>query len=222
MSQSGSPPTESDSYPRENFWGEDADGTDTDDQDREYGHAHRFSDGTSKTEWLAHEILRQSGTIICGRTAFGDPHAPQLAIALAWLDGDEEFAEGHDPDALHDANAPLELSEPRHRLPEQASDDSRAVVGSANGRHRSRVCDEHGYLAGEDTSAVIKDRQTEEFLLVVDSVLTQAARAGGEEPLHSERRELSQRARKMKQSGEYRDVEILETILDDLLHPHDN
>jgi hypothetical protein len=221
MSQSGTPPTsDSAGYPRENWWGDDLDGTDDDEHpDRDHGTAHRFTEGTSKTEWLAYAILRQSGALICGRTAFGAPYAPQLAIAIAATFGDEEWAESHDPEALHHERHPVELSEPAHRLPEQASDDSRAVIASANGRHRSRVCEETGYLAGEDTSAVIKDRPTEEFLLVVDSVLVEAARADGKELLASERDELRDRARRMKQSGQYRDVAILETILDGILNP---
>lgn len=220
----------SDGYARHDWWG---DGTETDTTTtqpgdrgardfattRDAGSAHEFTEGTHKAEWLAHKILKESGTLICARTLLDDPYAPRSAVLIGWLEGAPTDAVTGDPGALHDQRGEVALTEPVVRLPAQASDGSRAVVAAANGRHRARVNDASGYIAGEGTGALIQDRPAGEFMDVIEDLLARAAFELGASA--SERRALRERARRLKRSGEWRDVDIVEAILDDLLEPTD-
>lgn len=180
---------------RENYWGEDlsSDTSDHEDPDRDYGHAHRFKPPQNRNALLAHKLLRDSATMYCAETLYGDPD---------------------DPWALHSENEAVELTDPEHHVPKGAS----STFGSAEAgqyRHRARVNEEAGYLSGPEgtTSVVIADRPTDEFLDVVESAIRVF------DPRPSVECEVRDRAGALKAAGEMRDVDVMERVVGWLREP---
>jgi len=187
--------SESDSYPRHNFWGEEdansdaADGVD----DR--------ADPNDPNALIAHELLLDTATMLCKTTLLEEPwNGGRLAEAIALvLDDDPNFDGRHEQ--MHRENGEVELSEPCIRPPTETVRDQ---------RHRKRMNEEMGYITGgETTGVIIQDRPLEEFMSVVHIWLE--GRRG--ELLDREKREARQLAARLKQQGEMRDVDVLTKVV---------
>jgi|GEM_PF-1699684 hypothetical protein len=129
------------------WWGEEAGLPQPDSDDRD----HADHGGTSKAEWIAHQLVKASApAILSGAALFGDP--------------DEEFA-------THDANVEVELTEPQEYVaPSTLSVDGEAERELYGDHRRVRVDEDHGYLGG----VVLADRSKHEFLGLVEIVLAMA------------------------------------------------
>ena len=197
---------------RENFWGDDLSTDDDpnhdDDPDRDYGLHHRFKPPQDKDAILAHRLLRESATMLCGETLRSAPYnGGRLAELVAWC-FDEECIDGRG-DAMHHAVEQVELTDPQEHIPRAASAEF-GTSDSGQFRHRSRVNEETGYLSGHggSTHVVIADRPTEEFMAVVDAAIQHF------DPLTREARQIRNRAKSMKcdPSGKH-DTEIMRAVV---------
>jgi len=187
--------SESDSYPRHNFWGEEDSNSDADDgvDDR--------ADPNDPNALIAHELLLDTATMLCKTTLLEKPwNGGRLAEAIALvLDDDPDFDGRHEQ--MHRKNGEVELSEPCIRPPTETVRDQ---------RHRKRMNEEMGYITGgETTGVIIQDRPLEEFMSVVHIWLE--GRRG--ELLDREKREARQMAARLKQQGEMRDVDVLTKVV---------
>jgi len=131
---------------RGNWWGEEA-GLPQPDGDR--GHADHG--GTSRAEWIAHQLVKESApAILSGTALFGDPD---------------------DPLATHDANIEVELTEPQEYVPPSTLDTEGEPERELYGDHRRvRVDEQHGYLGG----VVLADRSKHAFMSLVEIVVAMA------------------------------------------------
>jgi len=133
---------------RENWWGEEAGLPQADDDDDR-----EFPDhgGTSRAEWLAHQLVKDSApAILSGVALFGDP--------------EEEYA-------THDANVKVELSDPQVYVEPSTLDADGKPERELYGNHRRvRIDEVHGYLGG----VVLADRSKHEFLRLVEIVAAMA------------------------------------------------
>ena len=194
---------EADWFQARDYYGhDDADGDG--DGDGEDTSGHRNYGTTSKADWLAHQLLRRTGRLLCATTLFAPPDRGVEPL-FAWLFDDELVA--HDPDAMHHENAEIELTDPIVRLGRIAGEEF-GTAEYTQQRHRRRVNLEYGYLSGgESTGVIIADRPMDAFLEVVDIYLEIKS-------LDFERTaELRELARREKQAGERRDVDILARVI---------
>lgn len=202
----------SETYPRENWWGEATSHNSQDDTDVEAGD-YGVGDGPENNpgvagtwhpnandpnEIIAFKLLRDTGTMLCAATLFGDPDRGWSAHAAA--EG-IEFTPGHDPAAHHTENREVELSEPAVRPPTETVRDQ---------RHRVRVNEEVGYLTGgHSTAVVMKDRSLEEFIAVVNLWL-EGRNTDVPDGIKRDARDLAYRR---KREGKTRDVDVLSEIV---------
>jgi len=132
---------------RGNWWGDEAGLPQPADDD------HEFQDhgGTSRAEWIAHQLVKESApAILSGTALFGDPD---------------------DPLATHDANVEVELTDPQVYVPSSTLDAEGEPERELYGDHRRvRVDEQHGYLGG----VVLADRSTHEFMSLVEIVVAMA------------------------------------------------
>jgi hypothetical protein len=146
-------------------------------------------DPNDPAEIVAHQILRETGTLLCATQLYEPPwNGGRTAELFAWLFEDELIDGGEG--ALHRENRPVELSDPSIKLPKQTPGD-RPDTGCE--RYRRRVNPETGYInGGESTAIVIQRRPCDEFMAVVDEYL-------GLQPLFDrEIEDLRQYARRLK------------------------
>ena len=190
-------------YRRDNWWGDN----DVDD-DRGTGHdPEEFEYRRERAEWVAHDILKQTGELVCPIALNGDPD--RMAALFEWLERGEART-GHNPDALHTDNRKVEISEPDVFVPLETSTEygGRPLVYGQR-PHRTRHNPEHGYIVGPQ----ILDRPTDEFLEIVYLVLDHLENAVG---LTADEREVLERdARRLKESGDRGDEDVLATIIHD-------
>ena len=206
--------TESDGYPRGNFWGEMTDYDDQPDQDAgDYGvgdgpESNPGPGGTWKpdpndpNEIIAHQLLRDTARMLCSETLFAAPALPggRTQQLFAWLFDDDCLE--HDPGAHHHAKREVELTEPRVRPPMETVRDQ---------RHRVRINDEIGYLTGgHSTGVVLQDRRLEELIAVINLWLT-----GRQTDVpDSIKQDARDRAYRQKREGDKRDVEIVADVVE--------
>ncbi|NHX37865.1 MULTISPECIES: hypothetical protein [Halolamina] len=133
---------------RGNWWGEEAGLPQSDDAD-DRGHADHG--GTSRAEWIAHQLVKESApAILSGTALFGDP--------------DEEYA-------THDANVEVELTDPEVYVAPSTLDAEGEPERELYADHRRvRVDEQHGYLGG----VVLADRSKHEFMAQVEIVVAMA------------------------------------------------
>lgn len=171
---------------RENWWG-DYDAT----RDKQDG-GHEEVDGTSKLDWLAHQLLKNGGDANCysATTLYEDPD--------------------HDG-ALHDENHEVEMSSPECRIPLTVDRDFRSLDYSVI-PHQLRYDTEYGYVGG----VVIGDRPMDSFMRVVDDVLDHCQAHDKIALSDSQREELRGRAKRLKEAGRHRDVDVMRLVLEAL------
>jgi len=174
----------------------------------EWGHAHSPTTGTDKHAWLAFKILKQTGRVLCATTLFAPPDRPDVAPwtpALSLIFDDEPLDIEHDPDAIHERNREVELTDSEVVVPKSAPEQ---WGGVAYAGYSGRTNPETGYLSGgESTGCVIADRPLPEFMHVVETVL---ALAQLPPQRHEETRAY---AEQLKREGELRDRDILARVL---------
>lgn len=212
MSQSDDSPAPAVQYAPENWWydqlGEHPGYQDDDaDPDRDYGQAHSFLPGKTYEEYVAHDILRRTGRLLCATTLLDPPDLPggRMRQLFAWLFEDEHLE--HDPTAMHHANAEVELSDPEVRVAKSAPGEW-GFTDYRQSRHRKRVADESGYISGgESTGVLIADRPLPAFMDIVDVVLALSNLPPKQQT------EVRQFARSAKQAGDEKDVDILAKVL---------
>ena len=178
-------------------------GDQDDDRDGDGSH-HRDYGATSKADWLAHQLLRRTGRLLCATTLFGTPDRG-LEPLFAWLYDDDLV--DHDPLAMHHENGEVELTDPIVRLGRVGGEEFGTTEYTSE-RYQKRVNPEHGYISGgESTGVIIGDRPTAAFLEVVDIYLDVKDIEWGRA---AELRELAERE---KEAGERRDVDILSRVI---------
>jgi hypothetical protein len=192
----------------ETEWYDQTGANDTESADEpDYGPHHDEYGGTSRAEWVAHGILRETARLLCARTALEDPYAGgDLAEAVALVLDDDP---GHDGrgDELHVDNHEVELSDPTMVLGRTAG-EGWGIREYGQFRRRRRVNPETGYVSGgESTGVLIADRPLPEFMAVVDLVLMSNV-TGPDEAT-----EIREWARSEKCEGQQRDVDILSGVL---------
>jgi hypothetical protein len=180
---------------------------DSDDENAEHGPHHREYGGTSRAEWIAHGILRETARLLCARTALEEPWAGgDLAEAVALVLDDDS---GHDGRAseTHTENREVELSDPTMVLGRSAG-AGWGIREYGQYRRRRRINPETGYISGgESTGVLIADRPLPAFMAVVNLVLMSNV-TGPDEAT-----EIRAWARAEKQAGQQRDVDILSGVL---------
>jgi len=133
---------------RENFWGEEAGlPQPDDDDDREFpDHG-----GTSRAEWIAHQLVKESApAILSGTALFGNPD---------------------DPLATHDANVEVEMTAPAVYVePSELEEENEVSRPLYEDHRRKRYDPEHGYIGG----VVLADRPKHQFLALVEIVVAMA------------------------------------------------
>lgn len=191
---------ESEWFEQREYYGYD-DADEDDDRDRG-GHCNYGT--TSKADWLAHQLLRRTGRLLCSTALFAPPDRGVEPL-FAWLFDDEEI--DHDPDAMHHENAEIELTEPIVRLGNIAGKEFGTTEYTSE-RYQKRVNPEHGYISGgESTGVIIADRPKAAFLEVVDIYLAM------KDLKWSRAEQLREYAEAEKLSGEARDVDILASVI---------
>lgn len=132
---------------RSDWWGEEAGLPQSEDEQREFGD----HGGTSRAEWIAHQLVKESApAILSGAALFGDP--------------DEEFA-------THETKTKVELTDPQvHVAPSTLEADGEPERELYGDHRRVRVDEEHGYLGG----VVLADRPKHEFMGLVEIVVAMA------------------------------------------------
>lgn len=168
--------------------------------------------GVSKSEHLAHRLMRSAAPLLCAATLFGTPDRgfePHTAAEGITVTPD------HDPDATHHEREEVELSDPEVRVPrEMPAQWGHADFGQRLRRVRQNP--ENGYLSGgESTVIYIADVSYEEFASLVEIYLACKQLPPKQE---SKYREF---ALKQKRAGDQRDVDILETLIAAVETPHD-
>lgn len=155
-------------------------------------------DPNKPPEIIAHKLLVEEATILCKTTLLESPDRGwQPHMDAEGIDA----APGHDPWAMHRENTERELSDPKIRPPSETVRDQ---------RHRKRVEEFAGYISNAETTACwIQDRPEEEFLQIVREWLGAC---------HGDLREWKRKqvmdfSRRLKCSGDLRDVHALERIV---------
>ncbi|EMA45245.1 hypothetical protein [Halobiforma nitratireducens] len=194
-------------YRRDDWWGDN----DVDD-DRATGHdPEDFEYKRERAEYVAHSILRQTGTLVCPIALNAEPD--RLASLFEWLETGEAET-GHDPTAIHQEQQKVELTEPEVYVPLQTTREFGGKPREYGQRpKRSRYNPEHGYIVGPQ----ILDRPEEEFMQIVEYVLDHMVADDDIGLSQAERDRLEHDARRLKQNGDYRDTDALATILEDAL-----
>lgn len=198
---------------RENFWGQVSSTGDTEESTAE-SHSDTGkmdSVGTTKAEYLAHSILKESGTILCP-TALKDPANREYPAMFEWLFQDACLLD-HDPEAIHKEQQAIEITDPELYIPREFPDGF-APMESGQYRHRRRYNTEHGYVS---FGGIIANRPTDEFMEVIDTLLDFVVRRDEIALQESKAKKYRRDAIRMKSKGEMHDVSILETILADVL-----
>jgi hypothetical protein len=197
----------------DDWWGGEpaapaVDNGDDDDSD-EWGPHHTDYEGINDpAKIIAHRLLKETASLICATTLFADPYnGGELAEAMAFV-FDGETIDGHG-DAMHLRNEPVPLSDPELHVPRDAS-DTFGTRTFGQKRHRRRVNERTGYVSGgESTGVVIQDRSLEAFISVVNLWLESHPAQLSD----AEKQEARQTAYRLKQSGDYRDVDALATVV---------
>jgi len=165
-------------------------------------------DPNDPAEIVAHQILRETGTLVCARTLYEPAwNGGRMAECFAWLFEDELIDGGQE--ALHHENRAVPLTDPAVKLPKRTAGD-RPDTGCE--RYRRRYNPETGYLnGGETTASVLQRRPCEEFMEVVDEYL-------GLQPFFDDEIEdLRQYARRLKGQQHHNgmnDEEILSRVIE--------
>jgi hypothetical protein len=201
-------------YATHNWFGDDDDPDEEayddpeDNPDRNPGvGGHWRPDPNDPAEIVAHQVLRETGTMVCATTLYDPPwRGGRMAELFAWLFEDELIDGGEG--AMHRENRPVELTDPDIKLPKRTP-GTRPDAGCE--RHRRRYNPETGYInGGETTASVIQRRPCEEFMEVVDEYL-------GIQPLFGDEVEdLREYARRLKGQQHHNgmdDEEILSRVI---------
>ena len=209
MSQSQS---HSETYPRENWWGDATSHDEPDEGDSAAGdngvgdgpNANPGPGGTwspdpnDPNEIIAFRLLRDTGTMLCAATLFGDPdrgwgsHLEAEGI---------QYAPGHDSLAMHHERREVELPDPAARPPTETVRDQ---------RHRVRVNEETGYMTGgHSTAVVLQDRSLSEFIAVLNLWLEGRCQFVPD----SIKRDARDLAYRRKRAGDTRDVDVLTEVV---------
>ena len=204
--------SQSQTYPRENWWGdatsydepaeEDSDAGDYgvgDGPIQNPGPAGTWhADPNDSNEIIAHRLLRDSGRMLCAATLYGDPdrgwdsHLEAEGI---------QHAPGHNPLAMHHEQRAVELPDPGVRPPTETVRDQ---------RHRVRVNDETGYMTGgHSTAVVLQDRSLSEFIAVLNLWL-EGRNQFVPDSIKRDARDLAYRR---KREGDSRDVDVLTEVV---------
>lgn len=194
-------------YATHDWWGEN----DVED-DQTTGHdPDEFEYKRERAEWVAHDILKQTGTLVCPIALNAEPD--RMASLFEWLETGEAKT-GHDPGSIHTENKRVELTEPEVFVPLQTREEYGGKTKEYGQRpSRSRYNPEHGYIVGPQ----ILDRSTEEFMDIVELVLGHMVADTDIGLSERERDRLERDARRLKESGDRRDTDVLATILEDAL-----
>lgn len=182
--ETNSRPTDGAAYSPHNWWG-DQDTDDTDDG------SDTGIEGTSRADFVAHALLKQSATLLCGET---------LQELDRWAAGDL----GHEP--VPDV---VTLGDPDAYPPYE-------TVGK--NRHARRVNAATGRMNwAESTFVVIADRPEPEFLAVVDEALENI---DGLDIPPRQQAEIRERAQRMKRHADaLRDTDIMRQVVTWIDHP---
>lgn len=218
----GAPATENASpYPRENYFddtgGEDGrtnerettcdDSERSGQPNRDWGIHHRFKEFDVE-EVIAHRILRETATMLCAETLWGEPYNGGRLAELWALVFDDEVIDGRG-DKLHITNKEVQLSEPLFPLPKRAS-ETFGTRDYGQYRHRARKNPETGYLSmGETTGVVIQDQPEDQFLDTVRNWLV--GRCG--DLSRQEQHEILQYAKRLKRGGDLRDKDVMTKVV---------
>lgn len=158
---------------RGDWWGDTdesnrdpAEGTTPKERNRDWGTHHRFKSPQDRDAIVAFDLLRKSGTILCGEQL----HIPSwqggdLAEAIALvLDDDPDFDGYGDSLPISYENKQVELTEPSIRPPSE-------MVGEQ--RHRKRYNPETGAISGTKlgTWCELKDRPAKELFDIVETAI---------------------------------------------------
>lgn len=172
-------PADGAAYSPTNWWGE-VDEADTPADDESVDLA-----GTSRASFVAHALLKESGTLLCGQT---------LTDIERWSTQDID-------------------SEPADELvtlSESVAYPPYANVGK--NQHALRVNDATGYMNWtEDTWVVIADRPTSQFMAVVDEALNNITNV--DLPPHQREQIRSHALRMKRDEDDLRDVEIMRHVV---------
>lgn len=203
-------------YPRDNYFddlgGDVDDGFDSEQKseqpDRDWGVHHRFKHYDVE-EVIAHRILRESATMLCAETLWGDPYNGGRLAELWALVFEDEVIDGQGW-KLHVENEEVELTDPLYPLPKRAS-DTFGTRDYGQYRHRARKSPDTGYLTmGETTGVVIQDQSEEDFLDTVRNWLV----GRGSDLTDNQRDDVMQYARRLKRGGDLRDTDIMTKVVE--------
>jgi len=227
MSESQTHSVDTDASPalgaRTNFFDTEADDYDESDDetptgprrtdvDRDWGDRHTFVTGTTKAEYVAHSLLKQSATILCPVTLHAPPDRGKEPL-FEFLFGDGDSDLDHDPDALHTERKPVVLSDPELHVP-KSFPDGFAPEESGQYRFRRRYNEEYGYVT---FGGKIANRPTDEFMEVVDNLLDWLV-GQDDNPIDRETADgIRDGAYHLKIDGQKDDVDIMEEVIEDVL-----
>ncbi|ELZ96599.1 hypothetical protein [Haloferax sulfurifontis] len=172
----------------------DTGGDDEDDEpERDWGHHHDEKQGTTRAEWVAHNLLKESAKLFCPVTKHEENRLEQMTNPEVYVERSVVFVDrGLDDDAGASA------------------DELEGRVMYADHR-RYRVSERSGHISGP----LIGDQPKAEFLDVVDQVLDYAqadVRYSLREQTASRIRSLAC-AYKSAQSRRKPDVKIMEEVV---------
>lgn len=198
---------------RDDWWGEDRDGSD--DQEPTAGHDTRMEGRPpgyeeDLAEWKAHQILKHDAELVCPIAKFSPPDRG-LEPLFAWLFDGDHLA--HDPGALHHEHCEHPVTDPVVRPPKIHDRGDGRFLAYRQERRRCRLNSETGYVSGP----YICDQSLPGFMESVRDWLGFVSISKG----LSEREvdELRRDARRMKQQGDRRDVDILKVLIRDIISP---
>jgi len=198
-------------YSRENYFSSIAGEYDTERSPQDPStHEHskqQSSSGTEKNEWIAKGILRDGATFICPIVLHEDPNQCPVECETYIETGDCD----HESLSLHDENWEVELSDPIAFPPSCGGSqiEQTHMQRKAPSTNRWRVNTEYGYLV---FGGILQDRPAEEFLEIVDDIIRSMDRT----ILGRDLQEARDLARRLKQSGDHSDVDIMERVVQKL------
>lgn len=169
----------------EDWWYESESNSESDEDDADR-HGHAELSGTSRAEYVAHNILKRGATLL-------DPIS---------INEEPTDADLHEPGERVPVTDPCEYVPKRHEG-EYASTDYGAYS------KRWRVSEKYGYLC---RGPVIADRPSEDLLAIVELVLDLAASIGRPVP-DQEREAIRDRAERMKRDSGAHDVTIMAEVV---------
>ena len=207
---------------REDWWYDDLHGdTDIDTEPLAIGEVDR-PDPNNPAGIIAHAILRETATILCGESLDGEPYLDnvgdlahdqrKVAEAFAALDG-ERYGEY----ATHDENEEVELTDPTIRLGNTAPEST--LVGEWGvERYRKRINPQTGYITGNETTYVaIKKRPLPKIMAVIEGWLRGVAARDDSGLTESEIQDLLDLARSLKKNQHQNkkdDFDIVEKVVE--------